>query len=197
MREQKRARIAAGFENHRDARRASAREPARCWPADRQHRRDLADRIGEHGFMRGQLRELAGHAGGNFRIGIDQASGRKTVRLREDDVDAEHARLARRDLVDQLRHARPRPRPLAVLREALVVDRDDLPPAAADTSRGASCSRKSKPRSLRLCTAAGSSARTTASSASTTSAGVRPGAASSPTRPGQPSSRLLRDLVLR
>src|SRR5579862_3182116 len=43
--------------------------------------------------------------------------------------------------------------------------------------RGASSSRKSKPRNLRLCTTVGSSARTITSIASTTSAGARPGAA--------------------
>ena len=73
-----------------------------------------------------QLREFAGDLGGNFRIGLDQASRRKSVGLSEDDVDAEHARFARRDLIDQLRHPRPRPRPLTVLRETLVVDRDDF-----------------------------------------------------------------------
>src|ERR1700685_4258018 len=74
--------------------------------------------------MRGQPRELARNVGGNFRIGLNQASWRKPVGLGEYNVDPEHARLARCDLVDQLRYSRPRPRPLPVLREALVVDRD-------------------------------------------------------------------------
>ena len=125
VREQERARIGARFKNHRDAR-GRPRLRRRVSGGDRQHRRHFAQRVGQHRFMRRQMRELTGNLRGNFGIGIDQAAGRKTVRLREDDIDAEHARLARRDLIDQLRHARPRPRPLSILRETLVVDRDDV-----------------------------------------------------------------------
>ena len=42
----------------------------------------------------GSSGQFAGDLGRNFGIGIDQASGRKSVRLREDDVDAEYAWLA-------------------------------------------------------------------------------------------------------
>ena len=71
------------------------------------------------------MRELASERCRQIRPRLDQLAGDKRSGFGEYDVHAEHPRMARGDLLDQRRDQRSRPRPLAVLRQALIVDRHD------------------------------------------------------------------------
>ena len=56
---------------------------------------------------------------------LDRLLGRSLVRLGEHDIEGDDRRALRRQLVEEIGHDRPRPRPLADPRQRLLVDVDD------------------------------------------------------------------------
>ena len=92
---------------------------------EREHRRNRRHSFGEVASARRQLRQRVRHSrrqAGQFSRDLGR---RKPIWFGEDDVDAEDARVALGDAADELGHPVPRPRPLPISGEALLVDVDD------------------------------------------------------------------------
>ncbi len=93
--------------------------------ADAKHRRQPGERRRERGVVARQRRERAFEIAREAGIVPGDLLGRGAVGLGEEDVDAERARTAGGNPVDEARKQRARPRPLPIGRfEAVLVDRD-------------------------------------------------------------------------
>ncbi len=119
-------RVPAPLPDHRDRARPSCRRRRSVGRQEPEDGRHHAQRVREGGFVRRQLRELVGDRRRYLRHRLDQPRRRQAVRLEKGDVDRKDARVAGRDRPHQPRHERARPRPLAELAQARLVDGDDV-----------------------------------------------------------------------
>ena len=92
---------------------------------EREHRRDRCHRFGELVVARRQLRQGVGYNRRQAGHLSRDLGRRKPIWFGENDVDAEDARVPLGDAADELSHLAPRPRPLSIFSQALVVDIDD------------------------------------------------------------------------
>jgi len=92
--------------------------------ADAEHHVAAADRVGEELVVGGQRLQRLGDASRQDRHLGGHRRGREAIGLGKEEVQADRRRLALRDARDELGHARARPRPLAVVRDRVLVDDD-------------------------------------------------------------------------
>ena len=87
--------------------------------------RHFGDCLGQSAFIGRQLRQRFGQRCRKVRQLLGQNGRRGPVRRRKQDVDAQDARMSLGDPIDKLGNQGPRPRPLAIFPDALIIDLDD------------------------------------------------------------------------
>ena len=109
-------------------RRPPARDGSLTFAVESSHGDDhpvAPDHVGEDGVVAGQPPQSGARVRSEARDQLRQAARRQPVRLGHHDVERDRGRLPLGDAGDERREPGPRPRPLAVMAQARVIDRDD------------------------------------------------------------------------